>query len=79
FIKMDIDGPEPKALKGLVRTFKRSKNLKMVIEYYPEYILNAGCDPVEFREIINKYFDVDVIPDDYEDGCWNLFCTRKCV
>lgn len=78
FIKVDVDGPEPKVLRGLERTFQRSPNLKMVIELYPKYIENAGCSVEEFNEVINKYFDYTIIPDDYEDGCWNLFCIRKC-
>ena len=77
FIKIDVDGVEPRVLRGLIRTIERSPNLKMVIEFYPEYIKNAGCDPDEFMEIINKYFTYEVVPGDYSDGCWNYFCTRR--
>ena len=77
FIKIDVDGVEPKVLRGLTRTIERSPSLKMVIEYYPEYIRNAGCNPEECMEIINKYFTYEVIPGDYSDGCWNYFCQRK--
>src|SRR3990167_1281305 len=35
FIKIDVDGPEPKVLKGMERTIKRSSKMKMVIEFYP--------------------------------------------
>jgi FkbM family methyltransferase len=78
FMKIDVDGPEPKVLKGLERTFLRSPNLKMVVEFYPKYIEDCGCSTEQFNEIINKYFTFTVIPDDYTDGCWNLLCTRKC-
>lgn len=77
FIKIDVDGPEPKVLKGLTRTIERSPNLKMVIEFYPKYILDAGCDPKEFQDFIDKYFIHTTIPGDYEGNCWNLFCTKK--
>ena len=77
FIKMDVDGPEPKVLKGLIRTFEKNPQLKMVIEYYPKYIRGAGCDPQEFMDILNKYFNYMIIPNDYEEGCWNYFCIRK--
>lgn len=77
FIKIDVDGVEPKVLKGLQRTIERSKNLKMVIEYYPKYLIQAGCDPKEFMDLINKYFTYEVIPGDYSGECENLFCTRR--
>lgn len=76
FIKLDCDGPEPKVLRGLEQTFQNNPNLKMVVEYYPKYIKDAGLDPNEFKEVIDKYFEFEVIPGDYTDGCWNLYCKR---
>ena len=52
-------------------------HLKMVVEYYPKYIESAGLNPADFREIIDKYFEFEIIPGDYKDGCWNLFCKRN--
>jgi FkbM family methyltransferase len=77
FIKIDADGPEPKILKGMTRTIERSPKMKMVIEFYPKYIEDGGCSVQEFKDTIDKYFDVHIIPDDYTEGCWNLYCTRK--
>ena len=77
FIKIDVDGPEPNVLKGLIRTIERSPNLKMVIEYYPKYIRDAGLNPDDFMAIINKYFTYEVIPGDYSENCWNYLCKRK--
>ena len=77
FIKMDCDGPEPKILKGLENTFKNNPDLKMIIEYYPKYIENAGLTTKEFKEVIDQYFEFEIVPGDYNEGCWNLFCTRK--
>lgn len=77
FIKVDVDGPEPKVLKGLIKIFEKNPQLKMVIEYYPKYIKDGGCSPEEFMEILNKYFTWREIPGDYSKGCWNLYCERK--
>lgn len=77
FLKIDVDGPEPRVLKGLKRTIERSKNLKMVIEYYPKYLEMAGESPKEFMELIDKYFTYERVPGDYNDDCYNLFCIRK--
>ena len=80
FIKIDVDGADLKALKGLERTIKRSPTLKMTCEYYPKYLAMAGENPNEFIEFLKKYFDFEVIKGDYEDDHtdhWNLFCVRK--
>lgn len=77
FIKLDADGPEPKILKGLVETFENNPQLKMVCEFYPRYIRDAGLNPQDMLDIIDKYFTYEVIPDDYEGDCVNYFCVRK--
>ena len=77
FIKMDIDGSEPKALKGLVKTFERNPQLKLVIEYYPEVQEKLGNDPKEMMAILDKYFTYEQIPGDYGDKYWNYICQRK--
>lgn len=77
FVKIDVDGPEPEVLEGLIRTFERNPQLKMVIEYYPKYIKGAGCSPEKFMRILNKYFTYVIIPDDYSGGCVNYYCERK--
>lgn len=76
FIKIDADGPEPNILKGLERTIKRSNNLKMIIEFYPEYIKNAGLNPDDMLVFLDKYFDYKKLSD-YTDDYWNLYCVRK--
>ena len=77
FIKMDCDGPEPKIVRGLEKTFQNNPQLKMVCEYYPKYQMDAGLDPAEFREVIDKYFQIEIVPGDYSENCWNLFCIRS--
>lgn len=77
FIKIDVDGPEPKVLKGLIKTFENNPQLKMIVEYYPQYIRGAGCDPAEFMEILDKYFTYSIIPGDYEGDCVNYYAERK--
>ncbi|HXF44201.1 MAG TPA: FkbM family methyltransferase [Candidatus Paceibacterota bacterium] len=79
FIKMDIDGAEPFALKGLIRTIEGNPKLKMVVEYYPKYIKMLGGDPDEMKAILDKYFTYKPIEGDYGDGYWNFFCQRKAI
>lgn len=77
FIKMDIDGSEPEALKGMIQTIERSPNLKMVVEYYPEYIKRLGLNPQDMLDILDKYFTYEKIEGDYSDAYYNLYCVRK--
>jgi FkbM family methyltransferase len=77
FIKIDTDGAEPWVLKGLIKTIERSPNLKVVIEYYPKYVKDAGGDIKDVDEILKKYFTSEVIDGDYGGDYYNLFCTRK--
>ncbi len=71
FIKMDIDGSEAKALKGLTKTIEDNENLKMIIEFIPEAQTKLGNNPEEMMKFIDKYFTWTRV-DDY-----NLYCIRK--
>lgn len=78
FIKMDIDGSEPEALKGLEETIKRSPHLKMVIEYYPKYIERLGLNPKDVTDFLDKYFTYEKIEGDLgSKDYWNYICVRK--
>ena len=77
FIKIDIDGSEPWAFKGLIPLFEKNPQMKMVCEYYPHYIENAGGNPQDMMDIVDKYFTKEIIPGDYVGDCVNYFCIRK--
>jgi FkbM family methyltransferase len=77
FIKMDIDGAEPWAIKGLADLIEKSKNLTMICEYYPKYIQASNGDPKFFHDMLEKFFHLEKIDGDYGDGYWNYLCTRK--
>ena len=77
FAKIDIDGSEPEALKGMIKTIERSPNLKMAIEFYPEYQKKLGNKPEEMTEILSRYFNCEKIEGDYTDNYYNLYCVRK--
>ena len=77
FIKMDIDGAEPWAIQGLEEIFLNNPKLKMICEYYPEYIEASNGDPKLFHDLLEKYFTLEIIDGDYGDGYWNYLCHRK--
>ena len=47
-IKMDIEGYEPTALRGMHQTIKKTPSAKLLTEFYHDLIRKAGDDPTEF-------------------------------
>ena len=52
FVKMDIQGSEGKALRGMQETLRRSPNVRILTEFWPEGLSQAGTDPLEFLEML---------------------------
>jgi FkbM family methyltransferase len=77
FIKMDIDGSESQALKGLEKTIEKNPNLKMIIEYYPKYLEAAGNNPDELMAYLKDKFTIEEVIGDLGGGCVNYLCKRK--
>lgn len=50
FIKIDIEGYEPFALQGLCSTLKQSPKLKILCEFSPLSLLEAGYSPALFLQ-----------------------------
>jgi len=50
FVKIDIEGYEPVAMKGLSNTIKQSPNLKVLCEFSPLSIWEAGSSPIAFLQ-----------------------------
>ena len=53
-IKIDVQGYEPKALKGMKNIVKSSKVLTILTEFWPKGILEAGGNPKEFLMMMRK-------------------------
>jgi FkbM family methyltransferase len=45
FIKMNIEGWEWFVIKGMTEVLQRSKDLEMMLEFYPDLIRKMGIDP----------------------------------
>lgn len=55
FIKMDIEGAEVAALEGMENLVRKNGDLKLVAEFNPEYVRNAGYSPEEFLHKLAEY------------------------
>jgi FkbM family methyltransferase len=54
FIKIDVQGYEPKVIAGLKKTINQSENLIILSEFWPKGIAEAGGDAKEFLEDLRK-------------------------
>jgi len=55
FIKLDVEGAELLALKGMSGLISRQKQVKLVTEFYPNCLKIAGVDPAEFLRFFTEH------------------------
>ncbi len=55
FIKMDIEGAEIKAIKGMQNIIMANKNLKIILEFSPALLKKCGYKPEELFEILKNF------------------------
>ncbi len=68
FIKIDIEGFEPRAIRGLQQTLQDSPHVKILSEFSPFSIMEAGESPLKWLEwMINQEF----IPLAQSQGRWS--------
>jgi len=64
FIKIDIEGAEPRALAGMKKTIERSKNLKIIVEFNAATLQAGGVTPAEFMDQMQEMgFEIKEILD----------------
>ena len=52
FLKIDVEGAEPRILSGMKKILKESKNLKIFTEFMQNYIKNSGHDPKKMLDTL---------------------------
>ena len=55
FIKMDIEGAEYHAVKGMSNLIEQNKTLTMVSEFYPELLRMLEVEPSEYLELLSSH------------------------
>lgn len=66
-LKMDIEGGEVAALKGMENLLKNNPNIKIVTEFNPDCFKDANINPLSFiQQILNLGFKIFAIRDNGE-------------
>jgi len=55
FVKMDMDGSEPLAIRGMTKLIRRNPNLKVLAEYQPGNLKRYLSDPLDFITIAEEH------------------------
>jgi FkbM family methyltransferase len=55
FIKIDIQGSEFRALKGMEKIIMKQKKLKLMTEFWPEGLKMAGIKPMDYLKLLKAY------------------------
>ncbi|MHA2247503.1 MAG: FkbM family methyltransferase [Candidatus Hodarchaeales archaeon] len=62
-IKMDIEGSEYHAIKGMDSILSQNKDILLISEFYPELLLHFNIQPKEYLELLEsysfKFFDIN--------------------
>lgn len=55
FIKMDTQGAEGKAIKGMTNLIKKNKNIKIVTEFWPFGLKKFGTNPKNYLMLLKNF------------------------
>ncbi len=55
FVKLDIEGSEYGAIKGMQQTLKNNESIKIITEFHPTSIREFGVEPIEFLELLDSF------------------------
>ena len=63
FIKIDVEGAEHKVLKGMNSLLSKNKNVRIITEFSPGWLMKCGIEPKKYLEELNslgfKFWDID--------------------
>lgn len=51
-VKIDVEGAEIPVLSGMAQLIKKSDHMKLILEFNPHLLQNAGTNPLEFIETL---------------------------
>lgn len=79
FVKMDIEGGETAALKGMQGIIKNNPELKMIVELFPIGLKRVGSSLEEFVDSLQQHFFLYIIEKDGSTSFTDLAGIRRAV
>lgn len=77
-VKMDIEGAEPAALRGMKELIAHSPRVKLIVEFGPQHLAAAGVEPSTFiQELQDAGFRIRLIDDEQGLLPMDLSCLLK--
>lgn len=74
FIKIDAEGSERLIFSGMENLIKKNPNIKILCEFFPERLMQAGTSPHEFLDYLSKLgFTISTV----DDNANIQKCTKK--
>jgi FkbM family methyltransferase len=65
FVKMDIEGAEGQAIRGMSKILNKNRRIKIVTEFFPDALLRGGTSPgLLLQQLVNSGFTVHDIDRD---------------
>jgi len=55
FIKMDIQGAEYSAIRGMTALFEQNRHLKIVTEFWPHALKSFGVEPEQYLNLLQQH------------------------
>jgi len=55
FIKIDIEGYEFEAIKGMSRILQKTNNVKLMTEFNPYLLKKSGIEPIEYLKLLKDF------------------------
>jgi len=77
FIKMDVEGSEPKAIQGMKKIILSNPNLKIVTEFNQYAIKSVDSSPQEFLELLDEMGLEFKEIDEKDTGTLNIVSKEK--
>ncbi|KKU15036.1 hypothetical protein A3A20_02415 [Candidatus Wolfebacteria bacterium RIFCSPLOWO2_01_FULL_45_19] len=77
FMKIDVEGAEPKLLKGSEKTIKRSGSLRAVIEFNKAALALSGTSPENFLKQLERLGIRKIATLDESTHYMNLLCGKQ--
>lgn len=77
FVKIDVEGAEPKAIAGMSATLRRSPDINMLVEINPEALGRDGASPESFTGNLGALGFTSEGVEEFPDGSYNILCRKN--